>query len=264
MAQQGFHSCQEPNFDIPHSRPDSLMPYKPKDTTDRYQIYHERPWVFVGGMALSGVAGYVNALLLQFFRVPVSHMTGAMTHPSIDIAEQRTQDLLSTAGIILGFLCGAVLSGVIIGGGRIQPGRRYGVALVVEGMLLAIATGLVLDKQQLGLSLASMACGLQNGMASSYYGLIIRTTHVTGVVTDIGVLLGHWLRHRHIEKWKLFLLGGVLGGFMAGGILGTVAFQYLQLGALAIAAIGCCIGGMTYYLWQHHAQARARIASIAA
>ena len=66
------------------------MPYKPNDTTDRYLIYRERPWVFIGGVAMSGVAGYVNALLLQFFRVPVSHMTGAMTHLSIDLAEGST------------------------------------------------------------------------------------------------------------------------------------------------------------------------------
>ena len=239
------------------------MPYKPNDTTDRYLIYRERPWVFIGGVAMSGVAGYVNALLLQFFRVPVSHMTGAMTHLSIDLAEGRTKDLLSTGGIILGFFCGAILSGAVIGGGRIQPGRRYGVALIMEGLLLALATGLVLDKQQLGLSIASMACGLQNGMASSYYGLIIRTTHVTGVVTDIGVLLGHWLRHRSIEKWKLFLLGGVLGGFGLGGVLGTLAFQRLQLRALAIAAAGCCVSGLGYYLWQHHHHIRNQNASAA-
>ena len=34
------------------------------------------------------------------------------------------------------------------------------------------------------------ACGLQNAMCTSHFGAIVRTTHVTGTVTDIGSTLG--------------------------------------------------------------------------
>merc|ERR1719401_1610209 len=38
--------------------------------------------------------------------------------------------------------------------------------------------------------LCAAACGLQNGMATSYSGAVIRTTHVTGIATDIGLICG--------------------------------------------------------------------------
>jgi uncharacterized membrane protein YoaK (UPF0700 family) len=45
---------------------------------------------------------------------------------------------------------------------------------------------------------ASAACGLQNAMVSTYSGAIIRTTHITGTVTDLGAMIGQYLRgHRH-------------------------------------------------------------------
>ena len=87
-----------------------------------------------------------------------------------------------------------MLAGMIVGAWKLIPGRRYGVAMIVEGCLLGSATRLFLHKHRLALPAVSMACGLQNAMSSSYCGLMIRTTHVTGIVTDIGVMLGHWLR----------------------------------------------------------------------
>jgi hypothetical protein len=123
----------------------------------------------------------------------------------------RWPDAAASLNIVIGFVGGAMLAGMIVGAWKLIPGRRYGVAMIVEGCLLGAATWLFLHKHRLALPAVSMACGLQNAMSSSYCGLMIRTTHVTGIVTDIGVMLGHWLRHRQIEGWKLrFLLRVVL------------------------------------------------------
>jgi|GEM_PF-5134493 len=41
------------------------------------------------------------------------------------------------------------------------------------------------------------ACGFQNALAT-HYGLVLRTTHVTGLLTDLGTNLGMRLRgHRY-------------------------------------------------------------------
>jgi len=224
------------------------MPYTPFH--DKPNLYRERPWVFVFGGLLAAVAGYVNVVLLEIYHVPVSHMSGAVSRLAIDVTTVSRLDLRGALAIFVGFLSGAVLSGMIIGSTQIRPGRRYGITMMVEGGLLCLATMLLLAQQRIGIPLAAMACGLQNAMASSYYGLIIRTTHVTGMTTDIGVLIGQYIRYRRIELWKLLLLTLLLGSFFTGGLLGGLAFGKIGIAALFLAAFGCLSAGFAYYEWR--------------
>jgi uncharacterized membrane protein YoaK (UPF0700 family) len=196
------------------------MPYR-ASRADPQALERERPWVFAGGTLLAAMAGFINACLLGVFHVPVSHMTGAVSRLSLDLETIDLTDLRLVLSILGGFLVGAMLSGLLIGGRKLVPGRRYGMALLTEGAVLGLATYLLVNGSALGVPLAALACGIQNAMASSYNGLILRTTHVTGIVTDVGVMLGHWLRHRRIRLWKLLLLLSLLGGFLVGGVGGA-------------------------------------------
>ncbi len=214
-------------------------------------LKRERPWVIAGGSALAAVAGFINVCLLGFFTVPVSHMTGAVSLLSIELGSGLGNEASMILVIILGFLVGAVLSGLIIGSGHLMPGRRYGVALVVEGLLLLAATVFLLTGSSVGVLLAAMACGVQNAMASSYYGLVVRTTHLTGIVTDIGVMVGHWIRDKSMQGWKLFMLLSLLVSFFVGGFVAPLAIKLFGMGALSIPAVGCLLAGGTYYAWRH-------------
>jgi uncharacterized membrane protein YoaK (UPF0700 family) len=224
------------------------MPYR--RSALRRAPRQERPGVFAGAIGLSAMAGYINVVALGFFHVPVSHMTGAASRLSIDIATRDLADLVVVLSIIAGFLAGAVLSGAIIGGRKLAPGRRYGVVLLLEGVVLAGSALLLRHGQATGVTLAAMACGLQNAMASSYYGLVIRTTHVTGIVTDIGVMLGHLIRHRRVHTWQMLLLFSLLAGFFGGGIAGALAYRAAGVAALFAASAGCMVAGATYYVWR--------------
>lgn len=226
------------------------MPYvsfRSHDSTLR----RARAWVFTGGCVLAAVAGFINVCLLGFFTVPVSHMTGAVSLFSIELGRGLSGDTGVVLALVLGFLMGALISGLIIGSGHLMPGRRYGLALILEGVILGIATVFLLMGSGIGVVLAAMACGVQNAMASSYYGLVVRTTHVTGIITDIGVMLGHWIRDRTIQGWKLLLLTSLLGSFFLGGLVAPVALHGLGTLALAIPAAGCFFAGIGYYVWRH-------------
>lgn len=96
-------------------------------------------------------------------------------------------------------------------------------------------------------------------MASSYNGLILRTTHVTGIFTDVGVMLGHWLRHRRIRLWKLLLLLSLLGGFFVGGVGGALAFRWVGAVALAVPAAMCLFAGAAYLLWRQQVRQQQRL-----
>lgn len=212
--------------------------------------HRDRPWVFAGAAGLAAVAGYVNVIVLSFFAVPVSHMSGAVSIIGIDIVVGNTVDLRITASILFAFLLGALLSGVLIGGRTLAPGRRYGIALMIEGLLFAAAAVLLLSGSRAGVPVAAAACGIQNAMASSYYGLVIRTTHVTGIVTDIGVMIGHWVRHRRVRLWKLMLLLIILLGFFGGGLGGAVAVGRLGANSLLFASAACIMGGGAFFIWR--------------
>ena len=203
-------------------------------------------------MALTGTAGYVNSVVLGFFHTPVSHMTGAVSHLGLDLSERRFGDSGASMSIIAGFVLGAVLAGIMIGAWKLVPGRRYGVALIVQGALLALSTWLIHRHDRIGLSVVAMACGLQNAMTSSYCGLLIRTTHVTGMVTDIGLMIGHWIRHRQVESWKLRFLILVFLTFGAGGWIGALLDLRYGPGCLVVPAGGCLIAGGIFWWVTHH------------
>lgn len=207
--------------------------------------------MFLFGALLAGTAGFVNVVLLEIYHVPVSHMSGAVSRLAVDLTTGQGEDLPGALAIFCAFLAGAVLSGLVIGSVRVQPGRRYGVAMMIEGGLLALASLLLMTGRNIGIPIAAMACGLQNGMASSYCGLILRTTHVTGLVTDIGVMLGQGLRYRRMEVWKLILLVTLLSGFFFGGLLGGWLYARGGIAAMLLTAAGVTVAGLLYFIWRH-------------
>lgn len=215
---------------------------------DVFQQHTERPWIISGGAFLALLAGYINVVMLGFFKVPVSHMSGAVSQLGIDIAALDQQDLLLVGSIVLGFFAGAFLSGLLIGSTHFKMTRRYGVALMLQGGLLSIASVAAQSDSNLSVTLAATACGLQNAMASSYRGLILRTTHVTGIVTDLGALLGNRWRDRSIQGWKFGLLLSLLLGFFVGGLLGALSYTALGMTALTFAALASFLAGSAVWL----------------
>jgi uncharacterized membrane protein YoaK (UPF0700 family) len=202
----------------------------------------------VGGALLAGSAGFVNAVLLSFFQVPVSHMSGAVSHLGVAMASRPVREALGALTIIVAFFVGSVVSGAVVGRDTALPGRRYGVVLLIQGLALAAAGGCLYARISSGVPLAAFACGVQNAMSSSYYGLAMRTTHVTGMVTDLGVVVGHWLRHRRFSRWKARVLSVMTGAFLTGGVLGAVSIVWLDFRVLYVPAGGTLVAGIAYYL----------------
>ena len=78
-------------------------------------------------------------------------------------------------------------------------------------------------------------------MASTYRGLTLRTTHVTGIVTDLGALLGNRLQGRQIRRWKFGLLLCLLVAFFIGALAGAVLLSLWGMWALSLASAMCLI-----------------------
>jgi uncharacterized membrane protein YoaK (UPF0700 family) len=150
--------------------------------------------------------------------------------------------------MVLSFFVGAVLTGVVVrssdlGGG----GRRYGVALLVEGAVLFVAASLAGgDERSWAHHLVACAAGMQNALATSYSGAVIRTTHMTGIVTDLGLIIGHTLRGAELEWGRVKLLGLLLFAFFFGGAVGAVAFSVLGALSAFLAASAVVLAGLAW------------------
>jgi uncharacterized membrane protein YoaK (UPF0700 family) len=209
-------------------------------------------WILAGGFVLTVIAGSINAVgFLSVYRQPISHMSGNVCTLGLELAAENTALIWHTLRVIFAFFAGSLLSGFIIRQSTLQAGRRYGVAMVCESALLFAAVHAFRLGSEWGVYLAAMSCGLQNAMASSYSGAIIRTTHVTGMVTDLGVACGHMLRRQSVE-WRRFRLYGVLlSGFLSGSYLGALCFAKLGYDTLLFPATFSGAFGLGYAVFKH-------------
>lgn len=210
---------------------------------------HTPRWITIGGGWLALTAGFVNAIgYLGIAQRGVSHVTGQVTQFGIDLSLGNGK-ALSAAWLIASFFIGATLSGVVIQRPELSLKlRRYGIALVLESALLTVGALVLRSAPGWGEDIVALAMGLQNGFASSYSGAIVRTTHVTGVVTDLGMLLGQALRGTAIERARVKLLSVLFFSFATGAVLGAAAFAKLGDRGLFIPAAGAGLVGIAWLL----------------
>jgi uncharacterized membrane protein YoaK (UPF0700 family) len=206
-------------------------------------------WIMLGGALLALNAGFVNSLaLLSFAHQAVSHVTCTVT---VEASAWSTGGAwLPPLWIVLSFLLGAVISGVVVGNESLTAGRRYGVALLIEAMLLAAAWWCLRQQWSAGEWLASAACGLQNAMVATYSGSVIRTTHLTGIVSDIGSWLGNRLAGRAVNRRQLLLHTILLVGFVSGAVMGSQLYAHWQIDALWAAIILVTVTALIYQGWR--------------
>ncbi len=204
----------------------------------------------LGGFILALNAGYVNVVaLLSSYKLPVSHMTGITSNLSISLVHNRGSWRL-LALLIVSFVAGSVVSGLTIESMELRFGRRYGVLLILESALLLAAITPLTQERWYGLCLLALSCGLQNGMVATYSKAIVRTSHLTGLLTDFGILIGQRLAGRQPEPWRWHMHVALFMGFLSGGVLGTWLFDVVGLQSLLVCAALTASVGFGYWLWR--------------
>ena len=207
--------------------------------------------MLVYSAVLATIAGFVNAVALLILAVPVGNLTGITTQLGMDTAHPWRYESHVLGAILLGFLVGAAIAGTLLAPTAALTGARPASVLLIEAALLLLAAigaeetdvksligeiGIELTAVQA--LLAAAALGLQNGLTSSFRGMSVRTTHFTGTVTDLGLMLGRSRAHG-IDKWKAAILTTTLLLFLAGGVAGIVAGARFGGYALLVPAATC-------------------------
>jgi uncharacterized membrane protein YoaK (UPF0700 family) len=201
-------------------------------------------------ISLSWIAGYTNALTVLTCSQVTSHMTGTVSELGVDLARGEWSRAGYLGGLVAMFLCGAFASGVMTEYGRVRRHPSiYVLPMVVEALLLAVFALLVdwtalgeltRDDAQIWLTfLPAFAMGLQNATITRISGGVVRTTHITGVVTDLGLELAKMVfgvfgfgrnltpARAAAAKWRALLLLSIPGSFALGAGLGTVAYAHV-------------------------------------
>lgn len=214
----------------------------------------------LGGTALAGVAGFVNAVtFLAPGHLTATHMTGTATRLALTGVDPSGPFNAALAGLALVlFVLGAAVSGAVLDSTRLALGRRYGLLLMFEAAFLALGASLYRDGIAEGVLPAAFASGVQNALATQYSAAIVRTTHVTGVVTDLGIALGKLLARRGVDGWRVALYLGLLGGFVAGGVVGGFASGLVGTDALYLPAGFLGLVGFAYWVMRQAGYFRGR------
>lgn len=207
-------------------------------------------WVEYGAFLLAGVAGFANVIgLLGFEHQAISHLSGTASQLGSQLGAFNSSALHLLA-IIASFLLGAAFSGVMLQGRSLELGKHYDTLLLVEGVLFFASAWLLEQHGGLGHYFASAACGIQNALVTTYSGAIIRTTHITGIITDLGIMLGKFVRSGEFDKRKALLFCLITSGFIVGGWLGTLGFSQWHFSALMVPAVVCIVLAVLYRIYR--------------
>ncbi|MFJ3044826.1 YoaK family protein [Herbaspirillum chlorophenolicum] len=200
------------------------------------------------GRSLAFVAGAINAGGFLAVGQYTSHMSGIVSALADDLVLGQAILLVTGASALLAFIAGAATSAVMINWGRRRHTHsEYAMPLMLEAVLLLCfgILGSNLEGHRLLFVPATVALlcyvmGLQNAMITKISRAEIRTTHVTGLVTDIGIEIGkmcYWtmapgmpgeqLTDDQISpaRRKLLLLSSLLLMFFLGGVVGAMGFK---------------------------------------
>lgn len=229
-----------------------------------YRDLEKKPEALVNDLVIwvaaffAAIAGYVNLVLLEATRMTLSHMTGNVARLSEALYRGSEVSAIHFLVILLSFIFGAMLTGFLLADHHFGLRRVYGVLMLIEGFVL-LAAGMVFESSiWLAVYLVSFAMGQQNAMASSFKGLIIRTTHMTGILTDFGFLLGSSLKRRRFIFWRIGFFILLLVGFFIGGWLGLLGYHAFKIHSLYIPGALLAILGVAAIFYIYILQERSK------
>jgi uncharacterized membrane protein YoaK (UPF0700 family) len=195
------------------------------------------------GLVLSFVAGATNAGGFLAVGRYTSHMTGIVSSLADDLVLGHAALVLVGFFSLLAFVLGAMCTAIMVNWGLRQHLRSsYSLPLMLESFALLIfgLFGAAITAHSpifmpITVVLLCFIMGLQNAVITKISKAEIRTTHITGLVTDIGIELGKMVyinRTRALapvqaDRKRLRVHTSLVAGFITGGLLGAWGFKNL-------------------------------------
>lgn len=220
------------------------MPFSPETPPASRRAYS------LLALLLASVAGSVNAISFFSLGTHTSHMTGNLANVGEYLANGKWNLALGAAQLVLSFLLGAMTATVLIDVSRHRQRGRHAMALLLEVLTLASvgiwATKHPSAKEPTMLWGLCFAMGIQNALVTRVSGAVVRTTHMTGVVTDVGIQLVKmmtWVR----DGARGHGIGGLVWMLRRLPTAEQFARTRLHLGLASAFLIGCTVGPLLLF-----------------
>ena len=199
---------------------------------------------------LSLTAGFVNAAGFLAFAVLTTNVTGHAALFAEGIAMQQWQTARVVALWMLLFFAGAFISGLIVS--RIGKNQQYSyvipilieIIILVSIALLGYRYDNSLAAREVFAGSLLFAMGLQNSLVSMVSGSVVRTTHLTGTFTDLGIEMAQYIQKKYEDRpalsTRIKLHSAIIFFFLLGALSGAYLFRLYRFYAFFIPVAVLC------------------------
>jgi len=202
-------------------------------------------------LVLATTAGILNAMALGAFGIFPSHMSGNTSQLSSEVSNTDLSDVLFLAAMIGAFVIGSVTSRLLaISGLKNNIRTIYSIILLLEGILLVLVSLFETYYYSYGNSheiiiFLGFLMGVHNSTSTQLSSGRVRSTHITGTLTDIGIALASVMasllrrdpsKQVKVQRSQLITHLVTLSSFLIGGIAGLLLFK--QFGFNSMVAVG--------------------------
>lgn len=207
-------------------------------------------------LLLASTAGILNAMALGAFGFFPSHMSGNTSQISTEVSSSDMNDLLFLTAIIVAFVAGSLTSRMlVISGIRHNIRTIFSLILLLEGAAL---TGMSLfekfwfsyaNNREVAVFLCYLM-GIHNATSTQLSNGRVRSTHITGTLTDAGIALGSLVSvimrrdpSRDVKAHRSQLTTHLITifSFLGGGIAGLMLFKLYSFNAMIAIGVGLMV-----------------------
>lgn len=180
-------------------------------------------------------AGFINAAGFVAFAVLTTNVTGHAALLAVYVATGKGRAARMVGLWLLLFLGGAFSSSLYIRKMGRERSWSYSapILLIIAVLIFVLYYGRSFDHSLVETEYFAgtllFVMGMQNALVSMISGSLVRTTHLTGMVTDLGIDLseaatGGAFADIHLRR-RIYLRLFIIGSFLAGGIGGGFLFS---------------------------------------
>jgi uncharacterized membrane protein YoaK (UPF0700 family) len=209
-----------------------------------YQVRKTFTTTWITGLTF--LAGAINVSSIFLLDKTISHHTGSLSKAAIALVNldiKSTYDLLS---YVLLFFIGSFISGYT------TYQRNRGVRLLHSFYPLLFGIGLIashyakVDLEDV-LRMMAFGMGLQNGTRIRFHAIVIRTTHMTGYLTDAAVSFGRSFRGNKEARFEALFLSYSILIFFVGGLFGAfLQIHFNSYSQVILGSLYLLISGLVF------------------
>ena len=196
------------------------------------------------GAICAFVSGAINAGGFISLGQYTSHITGVVATAADSVALQNIVLAIKSVGFVFQFFLGAFFATLLIQYAQtLKLHSRFALAFLVNGCVLVfLGIWTWIHPQYHSLLILELglffSMGIQNATVTQLSNYELRATHMTGIVTDLGIETSKWIFDRAIfDSHRIRVLLLILTSFFIGGLSGAFSFKS-SWGTLSLIGYG--------------------------